>query len=174
MLDGIAAKLLAPQAIEVAVSAAQADATQRQRQTLSARAPMEKELAEIARKLKRAQTMCMDGAMEIDELKTRSAPLKARRAELQALLVEVETPSVLSLHPGVAEAYRRMAEQLREALDDADGSEARNAIRSLIDQIVFVPTKASGSSSWRSKATLRGCCASPARLGHRQQKAPRP
>jgi hypothetical protein len=82
-------------------------------------------VTEIARRLERAQTMCMDGAMEIDELKARSAPLKARRLELQlelqSLLAEAEEPSVLSLHPGVAEAYRRMAEQLRAALDDVAG-----------------------------------------------------
>jgi hypothetical protein len=51
--------------------------------------------------------------MEIEQLKARSAPLKVRRAELQALLAEVDEPAVLSLHTGVAEAYRRMAEQLR-------------------------------------------------------------
>ena len=98
---------------------------------------METELAEIARKLERAQTMCMDGAMEIAELKARSAPLKTRRVELEALLAEVETPTVMSLHPGVAEAYRRMAEHLRQALDNVDGEDARDAVRSLIDQVVF-------------------------------------
>jgi site-specific DNA recombinase len=144
VLDGIAAKLLAPEAIAAAVSAAQAEASARQHQTLKARAPMEKELAEIARKLERAQTMCMDGAMEIAELKARSAPLKARRAELEALLAEAAEPAVLSLHPGVAEAYRRMAEQLRAAMDEVDGEDARNAVRSLIDQVVFIPVEGLG------------------------------
>ena len=144
VLDGIAAKLLAPEAIAAAVKAVQADATARQHQTLKARAPMEKELAEIARKLDRAQTMCMDGAMEIEELKTRSAPLKARRAELEALLAEAAEPDVLSLHPGVAEAYRRMAEQLRTAMDEVDGEAARNAVRSLIEQVVFIPVEGLG------------------------------
>ena len=144
VLNGIAAKLLAPEAIAAAVSVAQTAAIQRQHETLRARAPMEKELAEISRKLERAQTMCMDGAMEIAELKARSAPLKARRSELEALLAEVAEPAVLSLHPGVAEAYRRMAEDLRAALDDVDGEEARNAIRSLIEQIVFIPLEGLG------------------------------
>jgi site-specific DNA recombinase len=144
VLDGIAAKLLAPEAIAAAVSTAQLEATERQHQTLRARAPMEKELAEIARKLERAQTMCMDGAIEIEELKARSAPLKVRRAELQALLAEVAEPAVLSLHPGVVEAYRRMAEQLREAMDGADGEPAREAIRSLIEKVVFIPVEGLG------------------------------
>ena len=144
VLDGIAAKLLAPEAIAAAIKSAQVETAERQHQTLKARAPMEKELAEIARKLERAQTMCMDGAMEIEELKARSAPLKARRAELQALLAEAEEPSILSLHPGVAEAYRRMAEQLREALDDVDGEEARDVVRQLIERVVFIPVEGLG------------------------------
>ena len=115
---------------------------------------MEKELAEIARKLERAQTRFMDGAMEIAELKARSAPLKARRSELEALLAEVAEPAVLSLQPGVAEAYRRMAEDLRAALDEIDGEEARNAIRSLIDQIVFIPLEGLGKFELESQGNL--------------------
>jgi site-specific DNA recombinase len=144
VLDGITAKLLAPQAIAAAVSAAQAEAMTRQRETLRTRAPMEKELAEISRKLERAQILCIDGAMEIEELKARSAPLKSRRAELEALLAEAEEPAILSLHPGVAEAYRRMAGQLRAAMDDVDGEAARDAVRSLIDQVVFIPVEGLG------------------------------
>ncbi|WP_396595782.1 recombinase family protein [Brevundimonas sp. R86498] len=144
VLEGIAAKLLAPEAIGAAVSSAQKEAADRQRQTLSTRAPMERELAEIARKLDRAQTLCIDGAMEIEELKRRSLPLKARRAELGALLAEVDEPAVLSLHPGVAEAYRRMAEQLREALDDVDGEDARDAVRALIERVEFIPVEGLG------------------------------
>ena len=82
--------------------------------------------------------------MEIAELKARSAPLKTRRAELEALLAEVAEPAVLSLHPGVAEANRRMAEQLHAAMDEADGAAARNAVRSLIDQVVFIPVEGLG------------------------------
>ena len=51
---------------------------------------------------------------------------------------------MLALHPGVAEAYRRMAEQLRAAMDAVDGEEARSAVRSLIDQVVFIPVEGLG------------------------------
>ena len=37
-----------------------------------------------------------------------------------------------------------MAEDLRAALDDLDGEEARKAIRSLIEQIVFIPVEGLG------------------------------
>nr|WP_295236746.1 hypothetical protein [uncultured Brevundimonas sp.] len=54
---------------------------------------MEKEFAFIERQIERAQLMCMEGAMKIEDLKARSLPLRARRSELQALLPEAEVPS---------------------------------------------------------------------------------
>ena len=37
-----------------------------------------------------------------------------------------------------------MAEQLRQALDEVDGEDARNAVRSLIDQVLFIPVEGLG------------------------------
>ena len=76
----------------------------------------------------------------------------------------------------MAEAYRRKAEQLRAAMDEVDGEDARNAVRCLIDQGVFIPVVRSASSSWRFTVILRGCCGSPARaaLRPRRTKPPRP
>ena len=139
VLEALTTNLLAPEAIASAVAAIQRETAMRQNHTLKARGPMEKELAVIARKLERAQAMCMEGAMEIDELKKLSTPLKSRRDELQDLLAEVGEPSVISLHPGMAEAYRQMALQLQSALEADDGEEARDAVRALIDKVVFIP-----------------------------------
>jgi hypothetical protein len=44
----------------------------------------------------------MEGAIEIEDLKTRSVPLKARMGELHALLAEIDEPSVVTLHPSAA------------------------------------------------------------------------
>lgn len=105
VLDGIHTKLLTPQALADAVESLRQANEARRQATLTARAPMEKELASIERQIERAQLMCMEGAMEIEELKTRSLPLKARRSELKALLAEVDEPSVVTLHPSAASAY---------------------------------------------------------------------
>lgn len=43
---------------------------------------MEKELLEIGRQLERAQIMFMEGVVDMDTLKVRTAPLEARRQEL--------------------------------------------------------------------------------------------
>lgn len=126
VLDGIRDKLLSPQAMAAAVDTLRQEGENRRRTTLSARAPMERELAEIARKLERAQVMCMDGAMEIEELKARSAPLKTRRAELQSLLAEVDEPETVVLHPAAAQAYAQLASRLHEALKGEEGEAVRN------------------------------------------------
>jgi site-specific DNA recombinase len=154
VLDGIAAKLLAPEAIAAAVSAAQIESTSRQHQTLRARAPMEKELAEIARKLERAQTMCMDGAMEIEELKARSAPLKTRRAELQSLLAEVDEPETVVLHPAAAQAYAQLASRLHEALEGEEGEAVRNQLRQLIEGVDLYPLAQKGKFELEVRGTL--------------------
>ena len=39
----------------------------------------------------------------------------------------------------MAEAYRQMAVQLQSALDQDDGFEARDAVRALIEKVLFIP-----------------------------------
>lgn len=115
-----------------AVDQLREESQSRRRETLAARAPMERELAEIARKLDRAQTLCIEGAMEIEELKRRSTPLKARRSELQALLAEVDEPETVALHSAAAQAYAQLASRLHEALEGDEGEEVRIQLRTLI------------------------------------------
>ncbi len=137
VLDGIREKLLTPQAMADAVESLRQANEARRQTTLSVRAPMTKELASIERQLERAQLMCMEGVMEIEDLKTRSIPLKARRSELQALLAEVDQQSIVSLHPSAAQAYAQLASRLHEALEDDDGEEVRAEIRKLVDRRDF-------------------------------------
>ncbi len=108
------------------------------------RVPLERELTEIERKLNRAQAMCLYGAIETAELKTISAPLKTSRSEIQARLAADAAPSVIQLHPGAAEAYRRLAENLHQAIDGEDGEEVRTELRKLIERMDFIPQEGLG------------------------------
>ncbi len=144
VLTGIKTHLLSPEAIAEAVRAFHAAADAERRALQVERAPLERELAEIERKLKRAQTMCLEGAIETDELKTISAPLKTRRSEIQARLAADVAPSVIQLHPGAADAYRRLAENLHQAIDGEDGEEVRAELRKLIDRVDFIPIEGLG------------------------------
>lgn len=57
----------------------------------------------------------------------------------QALLAEATELQALSPHLGIAEPTAVLAEQIRAALEDIDGDVARQAIRPLIDPVVFTP-----------------------------------
>lgn len=144
VLTGIKTHLLSPEAIAEAVRAFHAAAETERRALQIERAPLERELAEIERKLKRAQAMCLEGAIETDELKTISAPLKTRRNEIQARLAVDASPSVIQLHPGAAEAYRRLAENLLQAIEGDDGEEVRTELRKLIERVDFIPAEGLG------------------------------
>ncbi|WP_427789885.1 hypothetical protein [Brevundimonas diminuta] len=114
--------------------------------------------------------MCLEGAIETEELKTISAPLKTLRSEIQVRLAADAAPSVIQLHPGAADAYRRLAENLRQAIEDEDGEEVRAELRKLIQRVDFIPLEGLGKFDLRvhgSLAVLLGLGAP------RKQKTPR-
>ncbi|VXB99717.1 hypothetical protein [Brevundimonas sp. G8] len=117
VLAGVKAHLISPAAIALAVSRYQEAAEEHQRMIDRERAPMEKELIEIGRRLERAQVMFMEEIIDLDTLKARTAPLETRRRELSALLSDDVSAAPARLDPGIAEAYRRLAENLHLAIE---------------------------------------------------------
>ena len=99
--------------------------------------------------------MCLDGAIETDELKRLTEPLKARRAALQErLALAARAPSPIQLHPQAAEAYRRLAADLHHVLE-RDGAEAVKAeLRKLIERVDFTPLPAHGAFALRVHGRL--------------------
>jgi hypothetical protein len=82
--------------------------------------------------------MLDDGIAE-DEGKTEIKALDARRKELQAQLDTADDPAPL-LHPEMAELYRQKVTTLAHALEAAETrTEAREALRGLIDAITLTP-----------------------------------
>ena len=120
------------------------------RATLAERAPIERELAEVWRKLERAQVMCLDSAIDTAELKKLSEPHRARLAVLQKrLAVAVQPPSPIQLHPQAAEAYRRLAANLHIMLERNDADNVKAELCRLIERPDFTPVPA------HSRFTLR-------------------
>ena len=145
VIEGVRSQLLAPAAIAEAVRTYREASETERRAVLASRAPMERELAEIDRRLSRAKEMCLNGVIEIDELKAISTDLKARKVEIEDRLANAEAPSAVSLHPGAAEAYRQLAESLHLALGAADGEEVRAELRKLIERVDFEPQNGLGN-----------------------------
>lgn len=153
VLAGVKTHLVSPQAIAMAVTHYQEAAEEHRRMVERERAPMEKEFLEIGRQLERAQVMFMEGVVDLDTLKARTAPLEARRQELNALLFEA-APQTVQLHPGVAEAYQRLAEDLQQALEGDAGEDLRTELRKLIERVDFIPLQGLGKFDLRVHGSL--------------------
>ena len=65
--------------------------------------------------------MFMEEVIDLDALKARTAPLTTRQQELSALFSDGVSPAPARLDPGIAEAYRWLAENLRLAMAGESG-----------------------------------------------------
>jgi len=144
VVEGAKRHLLSPAAIAEAVRTIHADQQADRKAALADRAPLELELAEIGRRLGRAQDAYLAGAMDLADMARAADPLKARRAEIEARLATADAPPVITLHPGAAAAYQALAETIDDALAADDGAEVRDAFRALIDHVDFIPLKGLG------------------------------
>jgi site-specific DNA recombinase len=164
VLAGIRTHLLSPDAIASAVHIAREEMDQRRHRALAERAPAERELAEINRRLERGQMMFMEDMISMEDLKAKTAPLAKRREELQAIIAVSPDPIVVQMHPGAAEGYRRLAENLHLAVEGDDGEDLRRELRQLIDHVDFIPLEGMGKFDLQ----VHGSLATLLRLGDAQ------
>ena len=83
-----------------------------------------------------------DGVLSGAAIKDKLAALEDQRAVLEADLATEEAPSPISLHPGIAEHYRRVVGDLAQALyrsESEAAAEARDLVRRLIETVVVAP-----------------------------------
>lgn len=151
MLEGLRARLMAP---EIAAEAMRAYAEETNRLNRERRAGSEterRELGKITRSIKEIVALVEDGNGS-RALLARLRELEAREDELMERLsrVPVDIPDI---HPNVAGIYRRKVERLAEALQrPQERDEAAEAIRALIDRITLTPGHRRGEIA----ATLHG------------------
>ncbi len=99
-----------------------------------------RELDTVRRKLAGLIDAIADG-MRAPGLQQKLDELEGRRAVLEAELARAPgTP--IRLMPNLADVYRDKVAMLQEALTGADGTEALEAVRGLIDQVVIKPAEA--------------------------------
>ncbi|QIF83092.1 hypothetical protein E4341_12465 [Brevundimonas sp. 'scallop'] len=153
-LAGVKTHLISPEAITLALTRYQEAAEDHLRMIERERKPIEKELVEIGRRLERAQVMFMEEVIDLDSLKARTAPLKTRRQELSGLLSDVIAPAPERLHPEIAEAYRRLAENLHLAIEGDTGEDLRRELRRLIERVDFIPLEGLGKFDLRVHGDL--------------------
>ena len=100
-----------------------------------------REVERIGARIKKLLNLMLDDEIAVDEGKAEIKSLDARRKELQAQLGNADEPPPL-LHPEMAELYRQKVTTLAQALEHPETrTEAREALRGLIDAIVMTPAE---------------------------------
>jgi site-specific DNA recombinase len=106
-------------------------------------ASAKREIEQLTTRAKTLLNLMLDDEIAVDVGKAEMKALDARRKELRALLENANEPPPL-LHPEMATLYREKVATLAQALEGAEKrTQAREAIRGLIDAIVITPVEGS-------------------------------
>jgi site-specific DNA recombinase len=139
VLEGLKARLLAPDLVAVFVGAFR-DESKRQRDAIRAEwSGRERRAAELDRKIASIFRAIEDGLYE-SAMKARLVELKEERDKIKTES-RVFDPAALDvlLHPQLAEGYRRRIERLERLLQGSEQDDAREIVRSMIERVVLTP-----------------------------------
>ena len=145
VFDGLKQRLLSPELVEQFVNTYVQEVNAANQERGARRAKLHSEQARITRQIKTLLDTIKDigGSRSlVDDLRS----LERRQDEIAAELTrESEPEQLIELHPNLPELYRRRVETLEAALQDPEGaSAAAQALRSLIDAVVFYPEEGRG------------------------------
>ncbi len=129
------------------------------------RATREAELRQVKRDHDKLVDALLEG-IPAARVKSKMEALAARQAELEALLTASPAPSVVRFHPSMAGTYRKRIRELIAALTEpAHASEAKDALRGLIEKIVLHPVPSTtAKGGFELVADLHGSLAGLLRL----------
>ncbi|MDE2012461.1 MAG: recombinase family protein, partial [Alphaproteobacteria bacterium] len=154
MLEGLGARLMAP---EVAAEAMRAYAEETNRLNRERRARTDadrKAVAEVEKRIKEIVTIFEEGGYT-RPMMARLRELEAREDDLRARLAQASV-DIPDIHPNIAGIYRQKVERLAEALrHPQERDEAAEAIRALIDRITLKPGPKRGEIDATLHADLR-------------------
>lgn len=146
VLAALRTRLLTPQAVRAYVKAYHGAMQRLARERQAERLPMEKRRAELKRRVARVTEMVCEGR-ETDDMLAQARAWEAEVRAIEARLAEAPPEPPVTLHPGAADAYARMIDELQQTLaeiaaDDgrlAAGRKLADAVRGLIVKIEIVP-----------------------------------
>lgn len=154
-LDGLQEQLLDPAVVSTYVREYHDEAARRARQDRQRKSTLERQLHAAAAKVERLVTAVADGGEEFAEIRTALRAARIERDRLAAELAEIAAVRVISLHPMIAEEYRRQVADLRTALTAPAAREAAiPVLRELIDRIILSPNPTGRGMTVEVKARL--------------------
>ncbi|HEY1243435.1 MAG TPA: recombinase family protein [Hyphomicrobiaceae bacterium] len=141
VLAALKAHLLAPDVIKTAIEAYRVERVRLSREAAKTRASLERELAEINRKIKWIIREIENGRGSA-KVSDRLYELETREEAVKSQLALANGPDLVELHPQAAERYAAKVADIHAALarGDAAGHEAINLVRELITRVRVIPT----------------------------------
>lgn len=147
VLAALQSRLLPPEAVALYVRTYHEAFMEERAREAAQRAPLDRRLAELDRRIARAVEAILDGTAS-QALKDSLAALEPERDALRARLAELDAapPPPMELHPNAPAAYARivanLADRLAEAAALGDSPAEReqvDAVRALITEIRIIP-----------------------------------
>ena len=143
ILDALKTRLMAPELVKEFTAAFIAETNRLRGETEAGRLGVEREHAQVCRKLTGLIDAIADG-FRATGLQAQLDDLERRKADLERRLAEPHAP-LPRLHPNLAELYRAKVADLHSALTDpAYRTEATEIIRTLIERVEVHPTEGKG------------------------------
>jgi DNA invertase Pin-like site-specific DNA recombinase len=136
ILEGLKAKLMAPELVKEFIAAFHEEVNRQGRTIDLERRSKERELSEVSRRLDGLIEAIADG-LRTPGLKAKLEQLEELKARLEQELAAPHTPAP-RLHPNLAEVYRQKVANLHEALQVPETrDEALTILRGLVEQVVL-------------------------------------
>lgn len=144
VLAGLEERMLDPDAVAIYVEEYRRAWAQKAAEERKERSRLERRKADAEKRLERLLVAYADGRMDLDAVADMIEEAKLAKEAAARDLATIDDEKVVTLHPGLAETYRRRVADLREGLQGDDGERARAALRALIDRIVITPAHGRG------------------------------
>jgi site-specific DNA recombinase len=139
VLTGLKDRLLAPELVKAFVSEFEAELRRSAANAGLERKHALKQLASIEQKIGAIVRAIEDGAYN-STLRERLTALEAEKMSIEAHVARMGEPATVQLHPNAPDLYRRMVDNLAEALSASEAlAEAGEIVRQLIERIVLEP-----------------------------------
>jgi site-specific DNA recombinase len=136
-LDGLRAKLLAPDIIRAAVEAYHAERRRLRGAETSRRRDLAKRIPQLGREIERLVDRICQGS-DSPASNARLAVLETEKTALEQELAALdEAAVVVDAHPGAIEAYTRAIDRLSQTLTEQRDADSVDQLRRLVDRIVI-------------------------------------
>jgi site-specific DNA recombinase len=142
VLDGLRRHLVNPSAIKLFLKTYQEERKRLAANSVNIRGRLERELAEVGRKLDRAIAAMLSSSAAVESFTSAIGNLEGEQQRLKSELSNLpEAVNVVSLHPAAQAKYLRVVDDLAAAIRDRKpASEISVAIRDLIETVTVMKT----------------------------------